>query len=445
MRTGEARVAIEGRPTYIPGLEPVLSVKSFDFRLWIQVAFSNGQEDSPQSFFCLRSDHSAFGKGPRMRQTKALRIGIWILAAAAVCVSVARGQTGVKPADGVLVVKNGKRPSPPAGASTKLVLEPIYTIGGGDSPEQDFSSISRIAVNDDGTVFILDSKESLIKAFDAKGRLLLSFGKKGQGPGELNTPIGILISPAKEILIEDALNRRLAFFDMKGKFLRHQSIVGFGLNGIKMDAKGRIVAISMNFENGRVSNDVKTYDPDLKPRRTLTTLEIVNMGKPRIDPFSLAPALLYGLDDQDRIFMGHSKGYSIRIFDFEARLLRTIEREFDPVPVTKEEKEEYLKTLARMPIQGSMNLKEMVVFPDFFPAYSNFIVNRDGRLIVRTYEKGVAAKEYFHDVFDPDGRYISRIPLRMEILVWRDEKLYGTEENEDGYKILKCFRTRWEK
>jgi len=32
------------------------------------------------------------------------------------------------------------------------------------------------------------------------------------------------------------------------------------------------------------------------------------------------------------------------------------------------------------------------------------------------------------------------MPAVAEFLVWRDDKLYGLEENEDGFKVLKCFR-----
>jgi hypothetical protein len=35
--------------------------------------------------------------------------------------------------------------------------------------------------------------------------------------------------------------------------------------------------------------------------------------------------------------------------------------------------------------------------------------------------------------------------LKADLRVWQKENLYGIEEDEDGFKISKCFRTRWEK
>jgi hypothetical protein len=380
-----------------------------------------------------------------MMRTQLRIMGCWILAAAVFAVS-GFGQMTSKTVDGVLVVKNGKNPVPPSGAAAKLVLEPIYTIGGGATPEQDFSSITGITVQNDGSVFVLDTKECLIRAFDAKGRFLFSFGKKGQGPGELNTPIGVMITPSKEILVEDALNRRLSFFSLDGKFLRHQSAAqGMGITGILMDDRGRIVARAMSFTDGKIAFEIKTYDKDLNALKSLARVDLANLGQLKVDPLSSAPGLVFAPDGRGNLFLGSPKGYLIRVFDFDGRLLRTIERDYDPTPVKKEDQAEIFKLLGGIQATGGFNVKEMVVFPDYFPPYVNFVANPDGRLLVRTYEKGKALKEYFYDVFDADGRYTLRFPSALEIQVWRDEKLYGLEENEDGFKILKCFQTRWEK
>ena len=67
-----------------------------------------------------------------------------------------------------------------------------------------FVEISTLDVLKDGTVYVLDTKDSRVKVFDAKGKFLRAFGKAGQGPGEMNRPVGILITPENEVLVEDA-------------------------------------------------------------------------------------------------------------------------------------------------------------------------------------------------------------------------------------------------
>jgi len=178
------------------------------------------------------------------------------------------------------VVKNGKTPAPTAGGANRFSLEPLWSVGGSASPDQDFSDISSVAVDPEGAVFVLDTKESHVLVFDAAGKFVRAFGRKGQG----------------------------------------------------------------------------------------------------------------------HLYLGTATGYRIQSYDFEGKLTRIVEREYDPVPLTKE----YRDMLAKM-FAG-------------------------------------AGKEYFYDLFDAAGRYVARFPSAAEFLLWRNGRIYGAEENEDGYKILKCFR-----
>ena len=360
-----------------------------------------------------------------------------------VFVSVQAGQFKVRTENEVTVVTNGKKPDPPKGAATKLILEEIYTAGGGDSLEESFAEIVALDVSKDGTAYVLDMKDNRVKVFDVRGKFLRAFGKKGQGPGELNQPVGLIITPENEILIEDVLNQRLALFTLDGKFLRHISTAKtLGLSGIEMDGRGLIVARSMGLgDAGKMSIDVKTYDKDLNPKIKLAAVEYSISLQSKINPYS-AMTLLYALDSQGRLYLGSQKGYEIKVLSLEGRLLKTIGRDYDPVAITKEDKDGMLKQLSNVP---GVNIKDMIQFPKVFPPYGNFVLADESRLLVRTYEKGRAEKEYYWDVFDAEGRFVAKVPIAHEIRLWHDGKVYFIVENEDGYKVLKCFRARWEK
>ena len=110
----------------------------------------------------------------------------------------------------------------------------MWTIGGGESAESDFSDISAVAIGAEGEVLVLDGKECRVLVFDTKGKLLRRFGRKGQGPGELSGPIGVAVTPGNEILVDDSLNRRLSYFSRDGKPLRQRSTaqgMGMGMAG----------------------------------------------------------------------------------------------------------------------------------------------------------------------------------------------------------------------
>jgi len=341
------------------------------------------------------------------------------------------------------IVKNGKRPVPPAGSAFRFSLEPLWTIGGESSVEADFSDITSVAVMPSGNVLVLDGKECRVFVFDAAGKFVRSFGRKGQGPGELNGPIGIAMTPGNEIMIEDSMNRRLSYFARDGTFLRQRSTaqgMGMGLAGLVMDGRGRMAGRSLFFEGGKVGFEIKTYGPDLKPGATLVKIEMGGLGKLKIDPLTSAPGLVLSPDEQGRLFLGSSEGYRIRVFDFEGRLLRIVEREYDPVPVKKEDHDRIFKILGNIPSTGGLNIKEMIAIPEVYPPYLMLIVDPDGRMLVRTFDKGKTDKEYFFDLFDSRGRYVYRFAARTEFVLWRNGRLFGTEEDADGFKVLKCYR-----
>jgi len=101
--------------------------------------------------------------------------------------------------------------------------------------------------------------------------------------------------------------------------------------------------------------------------------------------------------------------------------------------------------LGLIPNVSGVNVSDMIQFPEHFPPFGNFVLADEGRLLVRTYEKGRAKKEYYWDVFDAEGRYIAKVPIVHEIRLWQDGKAYFFVEDDDGYKTLKCCRARWEK
>jgi len=353
------------------------------------------------------------------------------------------GQHKTRIENGVTIITNGKKPDPPKGVPTKLVLEELYSVGGGDKPEESFADISALDVLTDGTAYVLDAKDSRVKVFDAKGKFVRAFGKAGQGPGEFNQPVGILITPENEVLVEDALNQRLAIFSLEGTFIRQVSTAkALGLSGIQMDGRGLIVARSMGIgEAGKMSMDVKTYDKEFNPKVQLASVEFPISLQAKINPF-LAMKLLYALDGQGRLYFGSNRDYEIKVVSPEGKILRTISRDYDPVPITQADKDEMLKLVPNVP---GVNVKDMIQFPDAYPAFGNFVLADEGRLLVRTYDKGRAKKEFFWDVFDAAGRYIAKIPISEEIRLWRDGKAYFIVENDDGYKTLSCRRARWEK
>lgn len=84
-----------------------------------------------------------------------------------------------------------------------------------------FESTKDIAVADDGTIFMANIREHTIHKFDASGRKVLTFGRRGQGPGDLESPNSPSLLDGKYLVVgEYALRHRISLFDLDGRFYK---------------------------------------------------------------------------------------------------------------------------------------------------------------------------------------------------------------------------------
>ncbi len=53
---------------------------------------------------------------------------------------------------------------------------------------------------------------------------------------------------------------------------------------------------------------------------------------------------------------------------------------------------------------------------------------------------------YGEDVFDSEGKYIAKIPMSARLnsaSVWKNNKLYTIEEDEEGFQTIKRYNVAW--
>jgi hypothetical protein len=365
---------------------------------------------------------------------------LWAILIFLIAISLAGAdKIEVKTIDGVQVVFNPKNPAPPKGTPAKLTLKEEFSLGEGKKEEEIFSEISSIAVDDEGNIYLLDPRENKILVFDKKGKYLKSFGKKGQGPGEMGGPVGIHLTPAKELMVDDSLNRKLIFFSLDGKFLRNISTATFfGLAGVELDSQGNMIAQVVIFANNKINQEIKKFDKELNSLFTLANYDFTNILVGKFNPFSFLT--IYRVNKDGTILISNLDQYEIKVLNAEGKLIKRILKQYEPVKVTEEHKKEMLE---RLP--PDFPFRDRIELPKALPPYRNFFLDEQGRIFVETFEKGKTKGEHLHDIFDAAGNYIARLALKGEEHFIKGEKLYSLEETEDGFQVLKCYSVRWEK
>lgn len=344
---------------------------------------------------------------------------------------------------GTQVVYNPKDPTPPPGGPSSVVLKQDLVIGHQtENKEYMFFDLRSIQVDDKENMYVLDWKEIKIKVFDKNGKFLKSFGKRGQGPGEMSMPIRMEITPENVLVIDDLGNTKLILYSHDGTFIKeiptgkYWSSISF-----KFDSKGHIYADTRSYGE-TMTSELKKFDSNLKPLATLVTFK--EKRNPSVNQAFMTRISHNVTKDDNLIWLITSK-YELSVVNGEGKTIKKIVKDHYPSRITKKIKEDLIKEEF-----GDRGIPPGMTFevPSHFPPTRYFIVDDEGRIFVCTYEYEEKENVYYiyYDVFDAEGRYIAKFlhPQEEIVFVAKKNKIYCLErESEEGIPLVKRYRMVW--
>ena len=345
--------------------------------------------------------------------------------------------------DGVEVVLNHLEPYALKGQPTRLTLTEELTVGLSNNPDESFTDVSYLAVDAEGKIYCLDIKDQKIKVFDKNGKFLLAIGKQGQGPGEFGLAVGIQLTGDNLLMVEDNAIRRLILFKPTGEFVRNISMADkMSLVSLLLDAQGNYLGreLVVDKSNSKMFFEAKKFDQNLKPLFTLDKIEY-----PIPDPGSKAKMnylemkSVYQFDPAGNIYYGRNQTYDIKIYSPEGKHIRTIEKEYDQIKITQQDIDGMIAaTAAKMP---GVNYRDLFAFPEYYPPYDSFILDEQGGLFVRTYNK--AKDGVVVDVFNAEGCFVAQFTTKSDLKLFKKNKAYGVEMTAEGLLVVKRYAVSW--
>jgi hypothetical protein len=345
-----------------------------------------------------------------------------------------RCQGTIEEKDGIQIIRN---PQDPAYKGNSFSLVEELAIGYMERKEERiFTNINDVAVDADENIYLLDIRQGQISVFNKNGEYLRNIGKKGQGPGEFQFPLQILVSPNREFVICDLMLRRLLFFSLDGTFERSVPTWQQGrLTKLLIDSEGNIIGETMLSGEKRGFSLIK-FNSFFKELFTIAVKEREKI--PLIE--DLAPRIIWIVSENGEIIWGDSEKYEISVLSRDGKLLKKIIREIRPKKVPEEEYREQIKSkFGEKPIPPEFEQQ----LPKYYPAFRSLEMDDQGRLFVSTYEKTKDGKNCYIDVFSPESKYIAKIPLQAQPRILKKGKLYTVEEDEKGYPVLKRYGIKW--
>ncbi|HEV2148996.1 MAG TPA: 6-bladed beta-propeller [Longimicrobiaceae bacterium] len=351
---------------------------------------------------------------------------------------------------GAVRVQNPEHGIWKAGEGWMLVEELRIGSAEVDGPEL-FGQVAALTVDPLGRIYVLDDQAKEVRVFDARGKHVRSFGRKGGGPGEFESPGSLDWDPQGHLWIVDQSNARFSVFDTAGAFVTsHRRRGGFSMvpwpGGL--DAQGRVYDAAMLPGGTLFRTGLVRLDEQFEPADTFRTPEYEQAaffykdekGTTRMSaavPFS--PAQTSRLDREGHLWIGTTDRYRLHRITIAGDTTRIVERPFTPVAVSSNEKDEAVKNLKWFTDQGGKIDPSRI--PGKKPAFTGFQVDEEGYLwvwpAVAEGEEGSVI-----DVFDPEGRYLGQIRSEAKIgargrFVVRGDRLYTvvTDELEVPYVV----------
>ncbi len=101
---------------------------------------------------------------------------------------------------------------PRFGEPRELAVE--LEIGGLEGPDEEtFGSISGLAVDSEGRIYVSDRQANAVRVFQPDGSFAYSIGRTGEGPGELSGPCCLAIGPRGYLWVRESGNARYSWFE----------------------------------------------------------------------------------------------------------------------------------------------------------------------------------------------------------------------------------------
>jgi hypothetical protein len=352
--------------------------------------------------------------------------------------------------DGVEVILNHHEPYRLKGQPSHLRLEEETRI---DFEKEEYSGLGLdepyfVEVDSKGNIFIVEREadsEFFIYKFSPDGRFVSQFGRKGQGPGEVQGIWGILIDRNDNLSISDPNVNKVVTLDSEGRLIKETKIAPGVLDVLPLPNGNFLGRRYPKEDSDPRGMYLSLLDPEFKEIKLIDFYDLSDYapGKKQVGFI----VHFYWRVAGDLIYVGNgSRGYEIRVWDLKGNLLRKSRKEYRQVPYL----EEFRLQTERIIAAGN---KWLVVAKDMLPVNS-FFVDDGGRLFAMTYEQGANPDEYIHDVFNSEGVLIARVPLgKYGILgralnplraTARNGRFYRLRFKESGFAELIVYRMMWE-
>lgn len=356
----------------------------------------------------------------------------------------------VRDSAGVSIAVNGPISAIPA--RWTLSRRPRFRTGWYDH-EPTFENIWTGRFTDRGSVVVGDQFASAYWEFDPGGDVLATWGKRGDGPGELQG-VASVFPDGDSVFVQSEMSDRLSTFTREG-FERSITVPDrrgdiFGLTAggdilLRPGSWRRVVDPAKRW----VDNAVLRVDRDGSTVDTILAYPLHQswLGEWLYDPFEP-----FGWVDASRtdLVFGRSDRPEVRWYDMNGALHRIARWTPDPQPVDEDAWTAYSTSYQGLSSPEIDHSRTEQMLRDLRPAasetlplFKTIFVDDAGNVWIGQYEIGWEALERFF-VMSPEGRWVTTVemPDRFTLLDVSADAILGVEKDDWDVQAVSVYEIR---
>jgi hypothetical protein len=293
------------------------------------------------------------------------------------------------------------------------------------------SGVRAVAFDAQDNAYIIDGQASAVFVYDANGAFIRQIGRRGGGPGELQSPWNIVVLEDGDVVINDRGHAALIIFDNAGSYVRNISWRGLpgGVSGIhalgprQLLLHGGSTSSDGTPEGTRVARAMILDLAEGEPR-VITEFETTAILAFRVEAGGntltvmrtpeYAPGTFMGATPNGEILVQHESAYRVKVLDGSGAVVGTIERPIPPRLVGAAEKEAWQRRREEQhaatgaPGPPPPMAYEMP-FADEMSVVTGFLADPAGRLWIQR-RQADGGHEGAIDLVTTDRRYLGTLP-----------------------------------
>ena len=316
-----------------------------------------------------------------------------------------------------------------------------------------FGAIDGLTMDAQGRIIVADRNDHNVRVFDATGRHLYTIGRKGRGPGDLDTPCCLTIDKHGMLWIKENGNHRYSEFRLGAtdatfvRSIRGTTNSAWTADRVDFDPKGRIVDLgsvfvpaTKTFRIARLHIDsTGTVERDMVPEPPADSLDSFSFATKSgtasyWQPYGAKALRAFGAGGE----MAHavSSNYAVTWVDALGKRRALLQRAAVAAPElsAKERKstDELLDAIAKN--TGVARAKLPLTIPSRKSPLEALGFDMDGRLwVVRSVADGQPGEA---DLYDRSGQWIAIMQWPADVTMhgWtvRGRTGIGVAKDEDG-------------